>query len=79
MSLLKQFQEGHRHPVNRVCHGVAFLLLIVAFSLFSVQWRTALVLALAAMTLLIFGHHIEGRYPAVFHELWKKIIRLRSH
>lgn len=75
MSLLKQFQESHRHPVNRVCHVAALALLAAAFSFFPVQWGIILAVVLVASGLLIFGHHVEGRYPAVLHRFIKKILR----
>src|SRR5437762_4005087 len=65
-SLITHYQSQHQHPLNKFCHAVGIPMITVAWPLFFLRWRWALVLFIAGWVLQFVGHAIERNRPAFF-------------
>ena len=70
-SLLKAIKNTHRHPANRILHGIGLLLYVVAILMISgsllntdVNPYSSLFLFMVAIALFLLGHKIEGNVRA---------------
>ncbi len=69
--LLKAIKNTHRHPANKILHGVGLLLYVIAILVISgnvvnmnVNPYASLILFMVAITLFLLGHKIEGNTRA---------------
>ena len=65
-TFLENYKHKHRHPLNRLCHGVGIPLIILSLPLFAFRWRWALGLFVVGWVFQFVGHLIEGNQPAFF-------------
>ncbi len=64
MSYLDEYKAKHRHPLNRLAHGIGIPLIVVSLPLFVFDWRWAVGLFVAGWLFQFLGHAIEGNQPA---------------
>ena len=64
MSLYSQYDDEHKHPVNRALHMLAIPLGFSALVVVWFHWVIALLLIPAAFALAWVGHLVEGNRPA---------------
>ena len=65
-SLLENYREKHKHPLNKLCHSVGIPMIVVSLPLFFLNWRWAAALFVVGWTLQFAGHAIEGNQPLFF-------------
>ena len=65
-SLLQNYRAKHKHPLNKLCHGVGIPMIVLSLLLFFFDWRWALTLFVVGWILQFIGHAIEGNQPAFF-------------
>jgi uncharacterized membrane protein YGL010W len=66
VSYLDDYKAKHRHPLNKLAHGLGIPLIIVSLPLFAFNWRWALGLFVSGWLFQFLGHAIEGNQPAFF-------------
>lgn len=73
MGLIDSYDAPHRHPLNRLLHGIGIPIIAASAALIVSPWRPygwprSVMLAVFAggWALLFIGHAIEGNRPAVF-------------
>lgn len=82
-SLIKAIKSTHRHPANKILHGIGLFLYAVAIMMIISNFllKTPLnpfiivLLFVVAITLFLFGHSIEGNIKATTWILLFKYIR----
>ena len=82
-SLIKAIKSTHRHPANRILHGIGLFLYAVAIILIVSNYllKTPLnlfmivMLIVVAIALFLFGHTIEGNVKATTWVIVFKYIR----
>ena len=75
-SWISEYEGGHQHPVNRLCHTfgiplIVFSLAVFVSSIFAhalLKW--AIVFFLVGWTLQFIGHAFERKPPEFFHD-WR--------
>ena len=73
---LVQYDESHRHPVNRLCHTFGIPMIAVSLPLFVVAifvqgiWPVPVALFLIGWILQFVGHLVEGKPPEFLHD-WR--------
>lgn len=78
-SWIKEYADGHRHPMNRLTHtlGIPTILLSLPLLLASpfVQgiWPWALGMFIAGWVLQFIGHAFEGKAPEFFKD-WRFLL-----
>jgi uncharacterized membrane protein YGL010W len=83
-SLLKAIRNTHRHPVNRILHGIGLPLYIVGISMIAsyvigqnTNPISGLVLLILAISLFLIGHKIEGNLRAMTLIILFKYLKVR--
>jgi uncharacterized membrane protein YGL010W len=83
-SLLKAIRNTHRHPVNRILHGIGLPLYIVGISMIAsyvigqnTNPISGLVLLIIAISLFLIGHKIEGNLRAMTLIILFKYLKVR--
>ena len=82
-SLIKAIKSTHRHPANKILHGIGLFLYAVAIMIIisNCLLKTPLnpfmivLLFVVAITLFLFGHNLEGNIKATTWVLLFKYIR----
>jgi uncharacterized membrane protein YGL010W len=73
---IAEYERGHQHPVNRLCHTFGIPLVASSLGLLPVSllvpgsWRFALALFVCGWTLQLVGHAFE-RAPPEFLKDWR--------
>ena len=73
---VEAYEEGHTHPVNKVCHAFGIPLIALSIPLFIVSlfvggfWRVPATLFAAGWGFQFVGHAFEGKPPEFFHD-WR--------
>jgi uncharacterized membrane protein YGL010W len=82
--LLKAIRNTHRHPVNRILHGIGLPLYIVGISMIAsyvigqnTNPISGLVLLIIAISLFLIGHKIEGNLRAMTLIILFKYLKVR--
>lgn len=66
---VEEYEEGHTHPVNRVCHAVGIPLISASIPLFVAAcvlgryWRVPVTLFTVGWGFQFVGHAFEGKPP----------------
>jgi uncharacterized membrane protein YGL010W len=83
-SLLKAIRNTHRHPVNRILHGIGLPLYIVGISMIAsyvigqnTNPISGLVLLIIAISLFLAGHKVEGNLRAMTLIILYKYLKVR--
>jgi uncharacterized membrane protein YGL010W len=83
-NLLKAIRNTHRHPVNRILHGIGLPLYIVGISMIAsyvigqnTNPISGLVLLIIAISLFLIGHKIEGNLRAMTLIILFKYLEVR--
>jgi uncharacterized membrane protein YGL010W len=83
-NLLKAIRNTHRHPVNRILHGIGLPLYIVGISMIAsyvigqnTNPISGLVLLIIAISLFLIGHKIEGNLRAMTLIILFKYLKVR--
>jgi uncharacterized membrane protein YGL010W len=83
-SLLKAIRNTHRHPVNRILHGIGLPLYIVGISMIAsyvigqnTNPISGLVLLILAISLFLIGHKVEGNLRAMTLIVLFKYLKVR--
>jgi uncharacterized membrane protein YGL010W len=73
---IARYEQGHQHPVNRVCHvvgipmiGLSLLVALVALGVGGLWW-VAIALFAAGWIFQFVGHAFEGKPPEFFKD-WR--------
>ena len=82
-SLIKSIKSTHRHPANKILHGIGLFLyavaiiMIISLYLLKVSLNPVMIILLfvVAITLFLVGHHIEGNIKATTWVIVFKYIR----
>jgi uncharacterized membrane protein YGL010W len=83
-NLLKAIRNTHRHPVNRILHGIGLPLYIVGISMIAsyvigqnTNPISGLVLLIIAISLFLIGHKVEGNLRAMTLIILFKYLEVR--
>ncbi len=80
---IAQYESGHQHPVNRVCHTIGIpaialsILLTPALVRRPDRWRIPAGLFAAGWGLQFIGHAFEGKPPEFFRDYRFLFVGLR--
>ena len=76
---IARYEQGHQHPVNRLCHVVgipmialALLLAVVALAVDGLWWVVIALFALGWIFQFV-GHAFEGKPPEFFKD-WRFLL-----
>jgi uncharacterized membrane protein YGL010W len=78
-SWVDEYEGGHRHPANRICHAIGIPMIVTSFLLLGLGtvvgglWVWAAALFLAGWALQFVGHAFEGR-PPEFLKNWRFLL-----
>jgi uncharacterized membrane protein YGL010W len=73
---IDQYEQSHRHPVNRLCHTIGIPLIAVSLPLFVAAlfigglWPVPVALFVVGWVLQFAGHMAERKPPEFFHD-WR--------
>ena len=73
---VKQYEQSHQHPVNRLLHLIGIPLIALSILLFTVVpfkpdfWPIPLIMFITGWLFQFAGHLIEGKPPEFFHD-WR--------
>jgi uncharacterized membrane protein YGL010W len=73
---VREYGEGHRHPVNRVCHTLGIPMIAAAVPLLVVAafwrpfWPVPVALFVVGWGFQFVGHAFEGKPPEFFKD-WR--------
>ncbi len=71
---IAQYEQSHRHPMNRRCHSVGIPMIALSLWLFAGAWlvpglwKLALGLFIVGWILQFVGHAFEGKPPELFKD-----------
>lgn len=68
-SLLDQYADEHRHPLNQATHAVGIPLILAGLVTLFFNWKIGLGLFVVGWIFQFVGHRIEGNKPAFFRNL----------
>jgi uncharacterized membrane protein YGL010W len=84
-NLLKAIRNTHRHPVNRILHGIGLPLYIVGISMIAsyvigqnTNPISGLVLLIIAISLFLTGHKVEGNLRAMTLIILYKYLKVKD-
>jgi uncharacterized membrane protein YGL010W len=75
-SWISEYEGGHQHPVNRLCHTFGIPAILLSLPLFAGSalvprlWPWAIGLCVAGWCLQLIGHAFEGRRPEFLRD-WR--------
>jgi uncharacterized membrane protein YGL010W len=76
---IDRYEQGHRHPVNRVCHliGIPMIAISIPLALVSIVatglWRVVIALFALGWVLQFIGHAFERKPPEFFKD-WRFLL-----
>ena len=76
---VRQYEQSHRHPVNRACHLFGIPIIVLSLPLFLLLvvhpawWPLPTTLFVTGWVLQFAGHFVERKSPEFFHD-WRFLL-----